>query len=137
VQPKVKADLHEIWMAQAREDAHKAFDRTLKRFEAKYPKAMDCLGKDRDALLAFYANVRSRPSRALGAHRTTNPIESTFATVRLRTKRSRSCGSCDTTLAMVFKLLQSAYTRHTQVFGRDARPSHPIAALRLLAIVGL
>jgi transposase-like protein len=113
VQPKVKSDLHEIWMAETREDAHKAFDRTLKRFEAKYPKAMDCLGKDRDALLAFY----DYPAEHWVHIRTTNPIESTFATVRLRTKRSRSCGSRDTTLAMVFKLLQSAQKRWKRIKG--------------------
>ena len=77
VQPKVKADLHEIWMAETRETAHRAFDRTLKRFEAKYPRAM--------------------------------------ATVRLRTKRSRNCGSQATTLAMVFKLLQSAQKRWRRI----------------------
>ncbi|WP_035415635.1 IS256 family transposase, partial [Chromohalobacter israelensis] len=54
VQPKVKADLHDIWMAETRDEAHKAFDRTVQRFEAKYPKAMACLAKDRDELLAFY-----------------------------------------------------------------------------------
>lgn len=54
VQPKVKADLHEIWMAETRDEAHKAFDRTVKRFEAKYPRAMECLAKDREELLAFY-----------------------------------------------------------------------------------
>jgi transposase-like protein len=54
MQPKVKAELHEIWMAATREDAERAFDLTIKRFEAKYPQAMDCLSKDRDALLAFY-----------------------------------------------------------------------------------
>lgn len=54
MQPKVKSALQEIWMADTRENAHKAFDRTLKRFEAKYPKAMDCLEKDRKEMLAFY-----------------------------------------------------------------------------------
>ena len=104
VQPKVKANLHEIWMAETREDAHKAFERTLKRFAAKYPQAMDCLAKDRDALLAFY----DYPAEHWVHIRTTNPIESTFATVRLRTDRMRNCGSRETTLTMVFKLLQSA-----------------------------
>ena len=113
VQPKVKADLHEIWMAETREDAHKAFDRTLARFEAKYPQAMDCLAKDRDALLAFY----DYPAEHWVHIRTTNPIESTFATVRLRTKRSRNCGSRETTLAMVFKLLQSAQKRWKRIKG--------------------
>ncbi|BBM05180.1 hypothetical protein HAALTHF_04330n [Vreelandella aquamarina] len=98
VQPKVKADLHEIWMAETRDEAHKAFDRTVKRFEAKYPRAMECLAKDREELLAFY----DYPAEHWVHIRTTNPIESTFATVRLRSKRSRNCGSRATTLAMVF-----------------------------------
>lgn len=113
VQPKVKAELHEIWMAETKEDAHKAFDRTLKRFEAKYPQAMDCLRKDREALLAFY----DYPAEHWVHIRTSNPIESTFATVRLRTKRSRNCGSRETTLAMVFKLLQSAQKRWKRIKG--------------------
>lgn len=111
VQPKVKSDLQEIWMAQTREMAYQAFDRTLKRFEAKYPKAMACLAKDRDELLAFY----DYPAEHWVHIRTTNPVESTFSTVRLRTKRSRSCGSRATTLAMVFKLLQSAQKRWRRI----------------------
>ena len=113
VQPKVKADLHDIWMAETRDEAHKAFDRTLKRFEAKYPKAMACLAKDRDELLAFY----DYPAEHWVHIRTTNPIESTFATGRLRGKRSRNCGSRATTLAMVFKLLQSAEKRWKRIKG--------------------
>jgi len=113
VQPKVKAELHEIWMAESRKDAERAFDRTLKRFEAKYPQAMDCLSRDRDALLAFY----DYPAEHWVHIRTTNPIESTFSTVRLRTKRSRNCGSRRTTLAMVFKLLQSAQKRWKRIKG--------------------
>jgi transposase-like protein len=113
VQPKVKADLHEIWRAESRKDAERAFDRTLKRFEAKYPQAMNCLRKDRQALLAFY----DFPAEHWVHIRTTNPIESTFATVRLRTNRSRNCGSRDTTLAMVFKLLQSAQRRWKRIKG--------------------
>ena len=104
VQPKVKEALHDIWMAETREDAHKAFDRTLTRFEAKYPGAMDKLVKDRDELVAFY----DVPAEHWVSIRTTNPIESTFSTVRLRTKRARNCGSRETTLAMVYKLLESA-----------------------------
>ena len=113
VQPKVKADLHEIWMAETRDAAHKAFDRTVKRFEAKYPRAMACLAKDREDLLAFY----DYPAEHWVHIRTTNLIESTFATVRLRSKRSRSCGSRATTLAMVFKLLQSAQKRWKRIKG--------------------
>ncbi|NEV63495.1 IS256 family transposase [Thiorhodococcus minor] len=113
MQPKVKAALHEIWMAETREDAHTAFERTLKRFEAKYPKAMDCLAKDRDVRLTFY----DYPAEHWVHIRTTNPIESTFATVRLRTKRSRNCGSRETTLTMVFKLLESAQKRWKRIKG--------------------
>lgn len=74
------------------------------RFNPKYAKAMDCLAKDREELLAFY----DFPAEHWVHIRTTNPIESTFATVRLRTKRTRNCGSRDTTLAMLYKLLESA-----------------------------
>ena len=98
VQPKVKEALHEIWMAETREEANKAFERTLIRFEAKYPGAMEKLSKDRDVLLEFY----DFPAEHWVSIRTTNPIESTFSTVRLRTKRARNCGSRETTLAMVY-----------------------------------
>ncbi len=91
-------------MAETREDAHKVFDRMLTRFQGKYPEAMDKLVKDRDELLAFY----DFPAEHWVSIRTTNPIESTFSTVRLRTKRARNCGSRETTLAMVYKLLESA-----------------------------
>jgi len=113
VQPKVKAALHEIWMAETRADAHKAFDRTLVRFESKYPGAMERLRKDREELLAFY----DFPAEHWVHIRTTNPIESTFATVRLRTKRARNCGSRETTLAMVYKLLESAQKNWKRIKG--------------------
>ena len=85
-------------MAETREEANKAFERTLIRFEAKYPGAMEKLSKDRDVLLEFY----DFPAEHWVSIRTTNPIESTFSTVRLRTKRARNCGSRETTLAMVY-----------------------------------
>ncbi len=113
MQPKVKEALHDIWMASARKEAHAAFDNTIKRFSAKYPGAMDCLAKDREELLAFY----DFPAEHWLHIRTTNPIESTFATVRLRTKRSRNCGSRDTTLAMVYKLMGSAQKRWRKIKG--------------------
>ena len=113
MQPKVKAALHQIWQAETREQAHKAFDTALVRFQDKYPKAMECLAKDRQELLAFY----DYPAAHWVHLRTTNPIESTFATVRLRTKKTRNCGSRDTTLAMVFKLLQSAQNRWKRIKG--------------------
>lgn len=113
VQPKVKAALHEIWMASTRKDAYKAFDNTLELFGAKYPKAMECLSKDREELLAFY----DFPAEHWIHIRTTNPIESAFATVRLRTKKTRNCGSRDSTLAMVFKLMESAQKRWIKIRG--------------------
>ena len=113
MQPKVKAALHEIWMAENQQEAGKAFDRTLRRFEAKYPKAMNCLNKDRERMLAFY----DFPAEHWVSIRTTNPIESTFATVRLRSNRTRNCGSRDTTLAMVYKLMLSAQKRWRRING--------------------
>ncbi|MBP8220776.1 IS256 family transposase [Aeromonas caviae] len=113
VQPKVKAALHEIWMAETQDEAHKAFDRALVRFESKYPGAMERLRKDREELLAFY----DFPAEHWTHIRTTNPIESTFATVRLRTQRARNCGSRETTLAMVYKLLESAQRNWKRIKG--------------------
>ena len=113
VQPKVKEALHDIWMAETRENAHKAFDTTLARFTAKYPRAMECLAKDRESMLAFY----DFPAEHWVSIRTTNPIESAFATVRLRTSKTRNCGSRSTTLAMVYKLLQSAQKRWNRLKG--------------------
>ena len=113
MQPKVKEALHDIWMAESRDDADKAFDSALARFSTKYPKAMACLEKNREELLAFY----DFPAEHWIHVRTTNPIESTFATVRLRTKKTRNCGSRDTTLAMVYKLMQSAEKRWRKISG--------------------
>lgn len=105
VQPKVgEAALHDIWMAEMRENAHKVFDSTLTRFSSKYPRAIDCLAEDRDNMLAFY----DFPAEHWVSIRTTNLVESAFAIVRLRTNKTSNCGSIKTTLAMVYKLLQSA-----------------------------
>lgn len=87
----------------ARGIATEAFDGALARFEAKYPKELECLSKDRGELLSFY----DFPAEHWVHIRRTNPIESTFYTVRLRTKKSRNCGSRETTLAVVFKLLEA------------------------------
>jgi putative transposase len=103
-QPKAKAALHEIWMAATRPEAEKAFDHFLTGYRPKYPKAVACLEKDREALLAFYAF----PAEHWIHLRTTNPIESTFATVRLRTAKTRGCVSRGSILAMVFMLVKSA-----------------------------
>jgi len=107
LQPEAKGKLHEIWMADTRERAHQAFDLFLRTYEAKYPKAVECLKKDREALLAFY----DFPAEHWGHLRTTNPIESTFATVRLRTTRTKGSGSRLACLTMVYKLMQSAAKR--------------------------
>lgn len=104
MQPRVKESLHQIWMASTQDEAYKAFDNALELYSAKYPKAMECLKKDKDELLAFY----DFPAEHWIHIRTTNPIESAFATVRLRSKRARNCGSRNTTLAMVYKLLEAA-----------------------------
>ncbi len=113
MQPKVKESLQEIWMASTRDDAYKAFDKTIELYSAKYPKAMECLLKDKDEMLAFY----DFPAEHWIHIRTTNPIESAFATVRLRTKKSKNCGSRTTTLAMVFKLMQSAQKKWRKLKG--------------------
>jgi transposase-like protein len=107
LQAEAKQKLHEIWMADTREHAHQAFDLFRKTYEAKYPKAVECLTKDREVLLAFY----DFPAEHWIHLRTTNPIESTFATVRLRTKRTKGCGSRIACLTMVYKLMQSASKR--------------------------
>lgn len=107
LQPEAKQKLHDIWMADTRQHASEAFDLFLKTYEAKYPKAVECLAKDRDVLLTFY----DFPAEHWIHLRTTNPIESTFATVRLRTKRTKGCGSRIACLTMVYKLMQSASKR--------------------------
>jgi transposase-like protein len=103
-QPPAKAMLHEIWMAATREDATKAFDRFIATYGVKWPRATDCLEKDRAELLAFY----DFPAEHWRHLRTSNPIESTFATVRLRTYRTKGPGSRMAGLAMAFKLVQKA-----------------------------
>lgn len=113
MQPKVKSALRDIYLAESRRVAYQAFDNVLERFEAKYPKAMNCLKKDKEELLAFY----DFPAEHWQHIRTTDPIESAFATVRLRSKRSKNCGSRDTTLSMVFKLLESAQKRWRKIRG--------------------
>jgi transposase-like protein len=104
LQAEAKQKLHDIWMADTREHANGAFDLFARTYEAKYPKAVECLTKDREVLLAFY----DFPAEHWIHLRTTNPIESTFATVRLRTKRTKGCGSRIACLTMVYKLMQSA-----------------------------
>lgn len=104
IQPKVKSALHEIWQAETRADAYKAFDLFVQTYEAKYPKATLVLQKDREELLAFY----DFPAQHWQSLRTTNPIESTFGTIRHRTKRSKGCLTRDGMLHMMFKLSECA-----------------------------
>ena len=103
-QPEAKRRLHEIWMAPTKVEADSAFETFLELYRPKHPKVADCLAKDRDVLLTFY----DFPAEHWQHLRTTNPIESTFATVRLRTNKTKGCGSRLATLTMVFKLAQSA-----------------------------
>ncbi len=114
VQSKAKSMLHDIWMAETRKLAQKAFELFVSTFEAKYPQAVECLVKDRDVLLTFY----DFPAEHWIHLRTTNPIESTFATVRLRTERTKGCGSRTTCLTMVFKLARCAETRWHRLNGK-------------------
>ena len=104
VQPKAKAVLHEIYRAETKAEAEKAFDLFVKTYEAKYPKATECLAKDREVLLAFY----DFPAEHWVHIRTTNPIESVFSTVRLRHDKTKGSGSRAACLTMVFKLMESA-----------------------------
>jgi putative transposase len=104
LQGKAKAMLHEIWMAATKAEAEKAFVRFAETFRAKYSQAVECLTKDRDVLLTFY----DFPAEHWVHLRTTNPIESTFATVRLRTAKTKGCGSRVACLTMVFKLVRCA-----------------------------
>jgi len=115
LQSKAKELLHQIWMAPTRKAAEAAFDHFVEVYEAKYPKAIDCLAKDRAELLTFYAF----PAEHWIHLRTTNPIESTFATVRLRTDRTKGCGSRLATLTMVFKLAESAQKRWRRLNGHE------------------
>jgi putative transposase len=118
VQPKAKTALQNIWMAETRNDAEAAFDRFIEFYEAKYDKAVACLRKDRDVLLAFY----DFPAEHWKHLRTTNPIESTFATVRHRTIRSKGCLSNKTALAMVFKLIEGAQKSWRRLDGQNQLP---------------
>jgi len=113
MQPKIKEALHDIWMAETRQNAYKAFDSCVKRFDDKYPGAMSCLVKDKESMLAFY----DFPAVHWQHIRTSNPIESVFATVRLRTTRTKSCGSRKTTLSMAWKLMTTAQNKWRRLRG--------------------
>jgi len=112
---KAKAGLHEIWMAPTRVQAIGAFDIFLKTYGAKYPKATEKLTRDRDALLAFY----DFPAEHWIHLRTSNPVESTFATVRHRSTQTKNCLSRATFLGLAFKLVQEAQKSWRRIQGAD------------------
>jgi putative transposase len=115
---EAKEKLHDIWMADTKQHAHEALDLFVKTYEAKYPKAVERLVKDQEALLSFY----DFPAEHWMHLRTTNPIESTFATVRLRTKRTKGSGSRTACLTMVYKLMQSASKKWRLLNGSELIP---------------
>ena len=118
MQAKVKADLHNIWMAESRLEAEKALSVFREKYQTKYPKAAERLTKDEDELLAFY----DFPAEHWVHIRTTNPIESTFATVRHRTKRSKGCLSMATMELMVFKMIKEAEKTWLRLRGKNQLP---------------
>jgi transposase-like protein len=111
VQPAAKQKIHEIYLSPTLEEALKAYNAFLELYEAKYPKACECLRKDKDVL--FY----DFPAEHWTHLRTTNPIESTFATVRHRTRQTKGCGSRKATLTMVFKLADQAQKHWRRING--------------------
>jgi putative transposase len=118
VQAKAKGHLHDIWQAETRVDAEAAFNFFVATYGVKYDKAVGKLIKDRDVLLAFY----DFPAEHWKHIRTTNPIESTFATVRHRTGKTKGCLSRKTGLAMAFKLMMSAQNKWRKLDGANRMP---------------
>ena len=118
LQAGAKEKLHDVWMADTREEANNAFDLFIETYQAKYPKAAECLQKDREELLAFY----DFPAEHWIHLRTTNPIESVFSTVKHRQKKTRGNGSRVACLAMVFKLTQSASKKWRALNGSSLIP---------------
>ncbi|MBM3273377.1 IS256 family transposase [Candidatus Kaiserbacteria bacterium] len=115
---KAKAGLKEIWMADSKAQANKAFDKFLRDFGVKHPKVATLLEKDRESLLAFY----DFPAEHWIHIRTTNPIESTFATVRHRTTRTKNCVSRNALLGLVFQLMLAAEKGWRRIRGFNRLP---------------
>jgi transposase-like protein len=111
--------LHEIWMSATKADAIKAMEKFAATYQAKYPKAVECLLKDTEELLVFY----DFPAEHWQHLRTSNPIESTFATVRLRTSKTKGAGSRTACLAMAFKLVESAQNHWRKLNGSTLLPA--------------
>jgi transposase-like protein len=118
VQPEAKDMIHEIYMSPGKNAALKTFDDFVSLFEKKYPKVTDCLVKDKEQMLTFY----DFPAEHWRHIRSTNVIESTFATVRLRTYRTKGCLSKTTALTMVFKLIQAAEKKWQRIQGYKLLP---------------
>ena len=118
VQAKAKGHLHDIWQAETKAEANAAFDFFVETYGVKYDKAVAKLVKDREALLAFY----DFPAEHWKHIRTTNPIESIFATVRHRTGKTKGCLSRKTGLAMAFKLMMSAQSKWRKLDGSNRMP---------------
>jgi putative transposase len=118
-QVSAKSMLHEIWMAATKQEALKAMDKFAATYQAKYPKAVEGLLKDKEELLAFY----DFPAEHWQHLRTSNPIESTFATVRLRTSKTKGAGSRTACLAMAFKLVESAQNHWRTLNGSTLLPA--------------
>lgn len=115
IQPAAKDKIHQMYLAPTKESALKAFDAFLALYDAKYPKACECLRKDKDVLFTFYAF----PAAHWAHLRTSNPIESTFATLRLRTERTKGCGSRKATLTMVWQLARAAQKNWRRLNGSE------------------
>ena len=115
MQGKAKQALHDVYLAESRETAQDELDRFKNLYEKKYPKAVECLEKDRKVLLTFY----DFPAEHWVHLRTTNPIESTFATVRLRQRRTKGCGSREASLTMVFMLARQAERHWRRLNGSE------------------
>jgi len=118
LQPAAKADLREIWTAPDRAAAEAAITKFVEKYGLKYDKAVTCLVKDRDALLTFY----DYPAEHWEHLRTSNPIESVFATVRHRTIRTKGALSQDTARLMVFKLVTAAAKTWRKLNGENQLP---------------
>ena len=115
LQPQAKAHIHEMYLSPGRAKAHEAYEEFLRLYGSKYPKACECLRKDKDVLFTFY----DFPAEHWGHLRTTNPIESTFARVRHRTRQTKGCGSRLATLSMVFQLVRVAEKHWRRLNGNE------------------
>lgn len=115
IQSKVKSHIHEMYRAESRDAAMRAYDHFVQVYRNKYPQAVNCLEKDKDVLFTFY----DFPATHWIHIRTTNPIESTFGTVRLRTHKTKGCGSRTATLTMVFKLSLEAQKTWKRLKGHN------------------